>query len=88
MPSSPLSTASRASSAVIRPLSTSRVFTVSRSRLINSRVRLVAPVEMMPEMSRPSKLGLRCTKLASPNAWQDPQVRVSVRHSRTKVSQF
>ena len=38
MPSSPFSTASLASSAVIRPLTSSRVFTVSRRRLTNAQV--------------------------------------------------
>ena len=42
MPSSPLSTASTASSAVISPFSISRVFTVSRRRVMNSQARLEA----------------------------------------------
>ena len=37
------------------------LFTVSRRRLMNSQVRLVAPVLVMPDRSSPSKLGLRLT---------------------------
>ena len=42
----------------------------------------------MPRESSPSKLGLRCTKLFRLSAWHDAQSRLSVRHSRTSVSQF
>ena len=47
------------------------------------QVRLVAPVDSMPERSSPSKLGLRFTKLASPSPWHSAQLRLSVRHRRT-----
>ena len=38
----------------------SRVFTVSRRRLMNDQVRVVWPVVMRPVASMPSKFGLRC----------------------------
>ena len=66
MPSSPLSTARIASSGVIRPFSTSLVFTVSRRRLMKSQVRLVAPVRIDAGDVEPVEVGLALHEARQP----------------------